>query len=270
LTQGEFFPRGDEDLLLDKVDAGDHFGDRVLHLNTGVHFNEVELTVFVEELERASATVLHATAGFCAPFTDTFDEAARNSWRRGLLDHLLVATLHGAVALAQPQRIAATISQHLHFNMARVLEELLHIDFWIVERSLSLVTGQRHSVEQGSFGIDHTHAAPTTTSGRLHNDGVADIACNTDNFGGVVRQPAFRTRHYRYASSDHGLLGFDLVAHGADSFGARANEHETAFLNALCKVGILGQKTVTRVNRLGIGHFRRGNERRHIQVAVPG
>ena len=36
-------PRRDADLPLDKVPAGDHLGDRVLDLQSGVHLHEEEL-----------------------------------------------------------------------------------------------------------------------------------------------------------------------------------------------------------------------------------
>ncbi len=35
----------DMQLFLDDIDAGDHFGDRVLHLHAGIHFDEIELAV---------------------------------------------------------------------------------------------------------------------------------------------------------------------------------------------------------------------------------
>ena len=35
----------------DDVDAGDHLGHRVFHLDAGVHLDEVELPVLVEELD---------------------------------------------------------------------------------------------------------------------------------------------------------------------------------------------------------------------------
>jgi hypothetical protein len=34
---------GDADLALHQIDAGDHFGDRMLHLNARVHFDEVQI-----------------------------------------------------------------------------------------------------------------------------------------------------------------------------------------------------------------------------------
>jgi ABC-type phosphate/phosphonate transport system ATPase subunit len=36
---------------LHQIDAGDHLGDRMLHLQAGVHFDEVELAVFIEEFD---------------------------------------------------------------------------------------------------------------------------------------------------------------------------------------------------------------------------
>jgi hypothetical protein len=37
-------------VFFDQVNAGDHFGNRVFNLNTGVHLDEVELAVFEQEL----------------------------------------------------------------------------------------------------------------------------------------------------------------------------------------------------------------------------
>jgi hypothetical protein len=48
---------GDAQLLLDEVDAGDHLGDRVFDLDTGVHLDEVELAVLIQELEGARTAV---------------------------------------------------------------------------------------------------------------------------------------------------------------------------------------------------------------------
>ena len=43
----EFFAARDAQLFADDIDAGDHFGDRVLDLQARVHFYEIELAVFV-------------------------------------------------------------------------------------------------------------------------------------------------------------------------------------------------------------------------------
>ncbi len=48
---------GDADLPLDEIDAGDHLGDRVLDLEAGVHLEEEELAVLIDELDRAGVVV---------------------------------------------------------------------------------------------------------------------------------------------------------------------------------------------------------------------
>ena len=56
---------GEPDLLLDEIDAGHHFGDRMFHLDAGVHFHEEEVVVLVEQkFDRADIPVVHGFDGF--------------------------------------------------------------------------------------------------------------------------------------------------------------------------------------------------------------
>jgi hypothetical protein len=48
---------GDADLFVHQVDASDGFGDRMLDLKAGVHLDEIELAIFVEEFDRAGARI---------------------------------------------------------------------------------------------------------------------------------------------------------------------------------------------------------------------
>ena len=59
LRERQRLARGDADLLLDQVDAGDHLGHRVLDLDAGVHLDEVVLAVAVDdELDRGGVGVV--------------------------------------------------------------------------------------------------------------------------------------------------------------------------------------------------------------------
>ena len=49
--------RGDADLLLHEVEAGEHLGHRMLDLEPRVHLDEIELAVLIEELDRADALI---------------------------------------------------------------------------------------------------------------------------------------------------------------------------------------------------------------------
>jgi hypothetical protein len=118
--------------------------------------------------------------------------------------------------------------------------------------------------------VDHAHAAATAAAGGLDDHRIADLAGNFHDLFRIVGQRAFRTRHAGHAGFDHGLLGGHLVAHHPDRFRARADEGEAGLLDAFGEVGVLGEETVAGVDRLGVGDFRRADQRRHVQVAQVG
>ena len=72
-VHGQVAAGGDADLLEDEIDAGDHFGHRMLDLDAGVHFDEIELAVLVEKLDGADAEILH--------LAHRLGDTSRRSWR---------------------------------------------------------------------------------------------------------------------------------------------------------------------------------------------
>ena len=267
LTEGELLAGRDTDLFLHDVDARDQLGHRMLDLHARVHFDEIELAVFVQELERTRAKIAHLLAGIRATIADAVDQAARNTRRRRFFDHFLVTTLHRAITLAQPDGVLERIGENLNFNVPRVLQEFLHVDLRVAERTAGFFARHVDRVDQRRFRVDHAHAAATTAASGLDDDRVADLAGNFHDLFRIFRQRAFRTRHARHAGLDHGLLGHDLVAHHADSFRTRADEGEAGLLDTLGEVGVLRQEAVAGVNRFGVGHFSRADQRGHVQVA---
>src|SRR5450830_140494 len=75
----QLFAEGDANLFLHDVDAGDHFRDRMFDLHAGIHFDEIELFVFIQEFEGAGTAIIHLAAGLGAAFADLFDDLARNT-----------------------------------------------------------------------------------------------------------------------------------------------------------------------------------------------
>ncbi len=59
LRQAQPLAAGDGDLLGDQIDAGDRLGDRMLHLDTGVHLQEIERVALHvdQELHRPGAAI---------------------------------------------------------------------------------------------------------------------------------------------------------------------------------------------------------------------
>ena len=63
LLQRQRLPCGNDELLGDQINASHHLGDRMLHLDAGIHLHEVEATAGIKQkFDRASAFVADAAS----------------------------------------------------------------------------------------------------------------------------------------------------------------------------------------------------------------
>src|SRR5476651_1493207 len=97
---------GDADLLAHDIDAGDRLADRMLDLQAGIHFDEIEVAVFVEEFNRAGAQIAQLFQGAGADAADLVALPGVEGGAACFLPHFLVAALQRAVALAQMHDMA--------------------------------------------------------------------------------------------------------------------------------------------------------------------
>ncbi len=92
---------GDADLFGNDVDAGHHFCDGVLHLQTCVHFEKIEIAVFVhQEFDGACVDVIHCLRGFDRDIAHLFAQFIVEKRRRRLFHKFLMAALDGTFTLA--------------------------------------------------------------------------------------------------------------------------------------------------------------------------
>ena len=163
---------GDEQLEADQVEAGDRLGDRVLHLETGVHLQEVGLPVarpvapgVEHELDGAGVDVAdrpgrgHRGIGQAGP------QLGSDHRRRRLLDDLLVTPLDAALALEQGDRVAVGVGQHLDLDVAGRGDVPLEEHGPVAERRRGLAPGAGQRLGQCPGSLDDAHA-PATTAGR--------------------------------------------------------------------------------------------------------
>ena len=140
--------RGDADLLVDEVDAGDRLGDRVLDLQARVHLDEIELAVLVEELDGAGAGISELGHGVGDDLADLVARGLVDRRGRGFLPDLLVAALQRAVALAEMDGVALAVAQHLDLDVARLLEIFFEVDRVVAEGGARLGAGGGQRVRQ--------------------------------------------------------------------------------------------------------------------------
>ena len=243
---------GDADLGLHDVEAGDHLGDGVLHLDARVHLDEVELAgVGVhQELDGAGAHVVRRAADGQRRLAQALAGGVVEVGRRGALDHLLVAALDRAVALEQVHQVAVAVAEDLHLHVAGAAHQLLEVHLVLAEGALGLAAGRGDGVEQGLLALDRAHAAAAAAPRGLQHHRVADLAGEALDLLRVVRQRR-GGRHHRRAAGDGQVARRDLVAQGAHGVGARADEDDAGGGAGLGELGALGEQAVARVDRVG-------------------
>ena len=245
LGEGHRQAGGDADLLLHEVDVVDRLGHRVLDLQAGVHLDEVELAVLVEELDGAGAGVVDAGDGVGADAADPRAGAGVDHRRGRLLEHLLVAALQRAVALAEVDGTALAVAEDLDLDVARGGEVLLEVDLVVAEGGLGLGAGGLERRLHFVGVARELHAAAAAAGGRLDDDRVAE---GLGDLAGLVEggDRTVGAGDAGHAERLHRLLGGDLVAHDADVLGGRADEGDAVVLDDLHEVRVLGEKAVAR------------------------
>ena len=107
----------------------------MLHLDARVHLDEVQAAVFVhQELDGAGVHVADAAERLHQDAANAVAQLLVDLDRRRLFHQLLMAALDAAFALAQAHHVAVLVGQHLELDVARALDELLHVEIAVAER----------------------------------------------------------------------------------------------------------------------------------------
>ena len=268
-AERERLASGDADLLLHQVVAGDHLGHGMLDLDARVHLHEVERAVLVEEeLDRPRAGVVDRRGELHRGLAHPCAQLGGERRRGRLLDQLLVAALHGAVALAQVDHGAVQVAKHLDLDVTRPGEILLDVDIAVAEGGERLVLRQREELRERVGIVRDAHSLPAAAGRRLDDHREADPLGHRQRLLDVAHDPR-RARHRRHTGFGGEAAGRGLVAHGTDLVAGRADEGDVRRTTGVGELGILGEEAVARVNRIGTGHFGGGDQIRDPEIGEP-
>src|SRR5690606_26550106 len=92
---------GHPDLLVHEIDAGYRLCHGMLDLQAGVHLDEVEFAILIEEFDRAGARIAEIADCLGADLADALALGCIEGGRECLFPDLLVTPLQRAVALAE-------------------------------------------------------------------------------------------------------------------------------------------------------------------------
>src|SRR5215813_13405147 len=111
----------------------------MLHLQTRIHFEEVEIPVIVyEKLNRARVGVAGRLCQTHCSLAHPGSQILVNNGGWSFFDDFLMATLHGAFALTKRDAVAVFVGQYLNLYMTWPLDQFLEIDFARSERPFGL------------------------------------------------------------------------------------------------------------------------------------
>ena len=106
-------------------------------------------------------------------------------------DHLLVPSLHRAVALAQMNGVLELSTKNLDLHVSLIFQELLHVTIGLPKAD-GFGAGHVDPLHQRGLGMHHAHAAAATAAGGLDDHRVADRLGDADDFGSSGRAPSDR------------------------------------------------------------------------------
>ena len=240
----------------------------MLDLEARVHLEEEVLALAREEaFDRPRRAVPDGTGGVDRDPADLGAELLVDGRGRRLLDELLVAALDRAVALAEMDDGSVPVGEHLHLDVTRVVEVALDVDGRVGEVRLPFAaSGLERALDLVRRG-DDLEALPSAAGRGLDRDRPADLVAEPANVGGSF-DGLGRAGDDRDAGGAHRLARRNLGAHQLHRLRRRADPDEPGSLDGTREVGVLGEKPVPGMNRLGAGPLRGVDDPLLVQVAL--
>ncbi len=170
--------------------------------------------------------------------------------RGTLLDNLLVAALDRTLALTKVDQVAGGITEHLDFDVARLLQQAFKEDGGVSESCLGLAPGARQLFREVGSIVHFAHTLAATTGGGFDEQGEAGALRLAQQYG-VELALSIVAGHSRHVDCLRQLLGGDLGSHQAHSISRWADEDDASLLARLDEGDIFGEEAVARMNSLG-------------------
>ena len=186
--------------------------------------------------------------------------------RRGaLLDQLLVAALHRALALTERKHMALLIGHNLYLNVMRRRDELLHVALAVAKNGLALGTRLDERLCRVFHALDLANTATATAGTRLDEHGTAD-ALGLGRRLGAFEQIA--ARHDGHARGGGRSACGVLVAHAVDHLGRRTDKRQTVLVAVAHEARLLGEKAIAGMNCLSSRLYGTGEHGIVVEVAL--
>ena len=222
----------------------------MFYLQAGVHFQEEEVVVLVDEFHGAGVVVANCFGCFHGGCTHCFFHAVGQARCWCFFNQFLVSTLRRAVAGRDPHHVAVLVTNKLYFNVSRPCEVALDINFVAAEECFRLALCRVHCFLHLVGRLHHFHSAATATECSLDCywptkfvSEIGDLFCTGYKLGSA--------RHDRCSAAQGSLARRNFVAHFNDGFWWRPDKCHTHVGDGAGEVGVLAEESVARVHAVG-------------------
>ncbi len=219
-----------------------------------------------QELEGAQAVVLDVRGDLDRCLVDAVSDFGRKPWRGRDLDQLLVAALDAAVALADMAHGAGGIADDLHLYVARHPHQLFDVNGAVSEGGLRLRLAAFEGLLQRVHLLDHAHASAAAAADGLDNHRLAGPERLEKAPRLIDGRSICRPGQHRDARASRLLPGTDLVAEELQHLHPRADEDNAFLTEPPRESGVLAQKAVARMNRIGSRPLGEGDDLFDVQI----
>src|SRR5262245_59600483 len=142
----------------------------MLHLQSRVHFHEIELATTEQEFDGSRADVAHFASDRAGGGVEASASVVIEAGRGCFFDQLLMAALNGAVAIEELQDVAVAVCEDLHFHVAGRRQITFEQQSTILEGSGGKTLRARQRRRERTRFFNDVHAFSATAAARLDDE----------------------------------------------------------------------------------------------------
>ena len=258
-----------KNLCLHDIHIGNHFRDRMFHLHTGIHFNEIEMFFILihKELYRPCIEVIDILHQLDGGITDIITQLLRKRPGRRHFNNFLMAALDRAVTFKQMNNMSRFITENLHLDVLRIHDTFFHIHLIAAESHFRFRFRAVVRFLQIFHAVHIPHAAPAAAVDRFDHDG------ETVFLG--KRFDLIKAFHRTVCAGNHGDLcffcldtGIYLIAEHDQMFHTRPDENNAFLFTAFGQLRIFRKESVTGMNCVHMMLLTDTDDILYVQVSI--
>ena len=145
--------------------------------------------------------------------------------------------------------IAVVIGKYLHFDMAGIDQEFLHVKITVAECVFSFSFGRMKSLDDLFIITADTHTASAAAGDSLDDDGEFQFIRHSERLF-FIGDKSIAAGGDRDSGGFHGIAGDRFIAESFHRFGSGTDKGDTVTAAGFSEIGIFRKETVSGMDRI--------------------